>query len=819
MFIVEKPFKFAQRIHRATQLRDECENRLKFDAVVDEIILSEIPKPPQRLRDNIRKLLFHPFSIRWIEIFEWEYCMLYQKALAALELIMFLEGDPHSFPSIQLPTMERRRRLESLKTNNGKTFETSRGDFQRMWLNCCPEAIKIMEFINNGCNDVNRMSLFHIQTTAARSLMGFVDDNRKEFAAISDFLKQQWIEDVVLEVKRRLADVGKGWLDLNVNNWSVYRMSKLLRLIKLIQCRMETAVRCMSRSSLGAFVNHLCQPCEPLLSVAVDFVWGNDLATSWFPSPQPVFTIELNFDDVNEPAYTTGIEEFEAEIIEIVQSRILMTHDIPQFEAYLVTQLKFDKGRRLSSVGLLDDEVQKQIHHISRCYQQCSIPLHAYAEEFRKFVDIKSLNIPKYVRRLKESDKTSKEVKEEILQQLKSIDEIELTVPPTIVIGPFQIDVSAMKKDLVVKRRGLHDSILAMFSSGVGEKIKAINGELKAMIAKLKKKCETVEQLLEVREWIAGIPFEMNQIESRLTTILEDFDIIDSMCVAVSDDIFQLKFTTRQLPQVVLGKIDATQSKHQFEFELFRKLQSTHETQFLERIEALAVDVDVYSFQHDFDELSKVSADVDKLWSDLNEMMTRGEMLNNRQKIFNQPEIDMERLTVLAERLRPHHTLWTMASNFLRSKEDWTTSPLSSVDIDVIGAEVKRCENVLQDSRLHFASNAEMMVLIGKVAKFAEDVNKTFDVMRDLKNPDIQPEHWLLLSQRTAIECSPEITFDSLLVRGIVEIADVVKQVSVEATRERNVRELEEVETERKRQQEEEIREQKKARRAARKYV
>ena len=118
MFIVEKPLKFAQRIHSAQQLRNECEKRLKFEAVVDKIVLSEIPKPPPRLVANIVKLLLHAFNIRWKDLFEWEYSLQYQKTLAALDLIKFLEVNPHE--SIQLPTMEpRKTKLENL-SNNGK---------------------------------------------------------------------------------------------------------------------------------------------------------------------------------------------------------------------------------------------------------------------------------------------------------------------------------------------------------------------------------------------------------------------------------------------------------------------------------------------------------------------------------------------------------------------------------------------------------------------------------------------------------------------------------------------------------------------------
>lgn len=468
MLIVEKPFVFAQSVHRAIQLRRECENRLRFEAVVDKIVLSEIQKPPQRLRDNIERLLFRDFNRGWIEIFDYEHCTLYQKTLAAVELMQFMRTDPRSFPSIQLPAMERGMKSR-IAANNGtkmKTFEESRKVFQRTSLYCCPQAIKIMAFINNECDVVSRAALFHIPTDAC-SLMEFVDGNDKRLSEISNFLQQKWIDDVVKTVRDCCGHISKGWLDLNVNNWSIYQMSKLYRLIGLIKHRMELAVRVMLRSSLRAFVNHLCQPCESMESIAADFVWGSDLVSSSFSSLQPPFVVELNFEG-SELAYTPYIEGFMIEIEKSFSSRLLMTQEIPQIDPYLVTQLKFEKILRLSSVGMMDDEIRGLKRRFGECYVRCLIPLRAYAKELLKFEPFYNLNIPEYVRMLRGNDTTTEEIKEEIANQLKSIDEIEATLPMTIVIGPFQTNVGRMKSELIAKRRDLREKLLAMLTERTG---------------------------------------------------------------------------------------------------------------------------------------------------------------------------------------------------------------------------------------------------------------------------------------------------------------------------------------------------------------
>lgn len=558
LLIVEKPLKFAQRIQRAVQLRYECENRLKFDAAVDGIILSETLPPPQRLRDNIRKLLFRSFSQQWIQILEREHTVLFQKTLAAMELIKSLEKDPHSFLSIQLPTMEGRRLKNRTIASSGlnqATFKKSRDKLHRLWLYCCPEAIKIMEFINNVCDDVSRMSLFHIQTNAAFSLMEFVNANNGMLSSISDFLQRNWIEDVASEVRRQLAVSGKGWLDLNVNDWGIYRMSKLHRLIELMKQRIEVAVGLVLRSSLRAFVNHLCQPCMSTLNVAADFVWGDDLVNSCFHSPQPVFSIELDFID-GEPRATMNLDKFETEIIEMFKSRILTTHKIPQIDPYLVTQLKFDKSFRLSSIGFFDDEIQNQIFHLRRCYQTCLIPVRAYAQEYRRFGELMSRDNVDFVRTWKESNRTSKETKEKISHQLKSIQEIELTVPSTIVIGPFHINVSSMKKDLIAKCRDLFERLLLMFVDEVKEKLEEINENFQNIFSKLTANCETIEELCDIQAWMPDIPREVKEIQSKLQKMSFDFETLDFFLIVLSNDTFRLKISSLLMPAKIFNQIE-----------------------------------------------------------------------------------------------------------------------------------------------------------------------------------------------------------------------------------------------------------------------
>lgn len=261
--------------------------------------------------------------------------------------------------------------------------------------------------------------------------------------------------------------------------------------------------------------------------------------------------------------------------------------------------------------------------------------------------------------------------------------------------------------------------------------------------------------------------------------------------------------------------------QHQFEFEQFEKLQKFDEQKLFEDIEELESAEQAQSGAYELEDVSRAALEIDELWVTLNGFMVRGETLNKRQRIFNHPEIEMERLSVFIERLRHRHALLTTTSNFIRSRNEWTLAPLSSVDINAIKEEVKRCENVLQDSELHFASQAEIMILIERTSSIVREFCEAVRVMEALSNPDFQLTHWSVLSERTggAFKYNPAIAFSSLLERGILAHAELVLDISMEATRERVAGEREEMLVRQKQLVADELLRQKKIRRAEREKI
>lgn len=117
MFIGEDLTKFVKRIERAVQLRDYSECHLRFEAILDGFgTFRLLPQPAKHIHNRIQGMLQRckEESREWIEFFQREYTIVYQKFHAVMYLKKFIEEEQKKFNSnssspstqIQLPTRQ-----------------------------------------------------------------------------------------------------------------------------------------------------------------------------------------------------------------------------------------------------------------------------------------------------------------------------------------------------------------------------------------------------------------------------------------------------------------------------------------------------------------------------------------------------------------------------------------------------------------------------------------------------------------------------------------------------------------------------------------
>lgn len=402
---------------------------------------------------------------------------------------------------------------------------------------------------------------------------------------------------------------------------------------------------------------------------------------------------------------------------------------------------------------------------------------------------------------------------------MKAIVELEVNLPANIIIGPYSINVNLLKQNLIAKRRELHKKLKLMFCDILKEKIEDIFEKFETIQNRLTERNKTIEQLYDTKQWLLSVPENVRVIEEKMRKIFFDFDILETFLMPLSNELFKLKWNTLAFPIRIMRQLNDT--RNQFdndEISRFRKIQLSDETNFLEKFDGLTIEVESYSSNYDIDDLSVVSIGIDRLWNILNEMLTHGHLLNKRQNIFNNPDIVLEPLKKLIEHLEPYYKLWTMALNFMEWKEKWTQLPVISIDIDNIKLAMKECKIVFHKCLVIFVDKIEMLNVVEHFLKALEDFEPYLKIIEHLKNPDLLFEHWSVLIQQSGMtmKYNPNLTFDYLIMKGILKNAKLVEEISTQATHEKETKLQAEIEHENNRLKDEEIQAHKHARRIAR---
>lgn len=77
-----------------------------------------------------------------------------------------------------------------------------------------------------------------------------------------------------------LRDEKRGWYNVTMSRWDVYRMSKLCRLMALIRSIQQDSLRFLVQDSLASFAKLLLDACHSALHCPEDLTWGPDLINS-----------------------------------------------------------------------------------------------------------------------------------------------------------------------------------------------------------------------------------------------------------------------------------------------------------------------------------------------------------------------------------------------------------------------------------------------------------------------------------------------------------------------------------------------------------
>lgn len=106
--------------------------------------------------------------------------------------------------------------------------------------------------------------------------------------------------------------------------------------------------------------------------------------------------------------------------------------------------------------------------------------------------------------------------------QIKMKHNLKITIPETIVIGLFLVNIKPLKNLLIEKRNDLANLLMSQHASMISEQIESRCAEYKRIHLRLGESSASIEQVFETKEWINTLPtvvLNQSEIVKRLTMV------------------------------------------------------------------------------------------------------------------------------------------------------------------------------------------------------------------------------------------------------------------------------------------------------------
>ncbi|XP_044735428.1 dynein axonemal heavy chain 1-like [Chrysoperla carnea] len=796
LFFAEDPYKFGIRISSAIKLRDECENLIRYELYLDCCSLEGIDEIDQSYLEPITKQATRNYEIKIKDpLFnDWlikEIRTNHKRAMCELRFRKVVRDNPHKFNFMTLP--ERTLEKEVALDKKGK-IDTSMENFEGVrdfihWyiLYVIPESYAAIQCVVIECQKVHAMSLFITGYGKYVSLSEFHSIQSRQANNIITYLRTLWLENITHGIRMSLRDVGKGWYNLNIKSWNVYEVSKMKRLLELTKFHMQYALTVLVSVSLTMLVN-LCEtPCQCCLKVADDMVWGEDLINTQFhPSTAPVFSISLLLGD-DGPYYDTNPDNFSVTLLNLLNTSITQLHFIKQIEPSLLPTLTWANDLFLSSVGLLHPFVIELRNRLEAGYLKAIIPLKAYGKEYTKYMDLYRLDNAAYVQAFKEEDHITSEIRDEIATQFAYKEELERTIPLNIPIGPFLVSLKTTKGFLVDKRQDLAKKLLDMFAARMKRFMDILSDDFKKIYLKLLVKPGCIEDIFELREWMETVPTLMKGLEELSRRYVMEYEIFNEFFYSIKDDDFQVKWDVIGWPYKISRTIDKITEFLLEETEKFKKLQGEDEIELNDRIDGFAAEVVKYEKEKDIDNLETIAINIAKLWKNMEIAKEKAQLLNRRQKLFQQPAVPFHNLLRLMKEFEPYKTLWLNAEKWYTMHSIWMDNPLITVDRSIIEDTVIDIYKTSQKLIRTFAESPPHQEIAIMIRDAAEEFKPYVPLIQAIRNPGLKPRHFEAINEKTSAKIpwgTDTLTFAQCIRGGAFKHADVIVSMSDAAAKE-----------------------------------
>ncbi|XP_038005283.1 dynein heavy chain 1, axonemal [Motacilla alba alba] len=792
-FLAEDPQVFAERVACADSLRKKTQGLLMYHLYVDCMPTEGLDTINERSLQRVKRLAIQTPRLKdersmldQISSLEKEVKLDYKHTMNMISFDRVVASKPEMFSFVTLPDKEQKEAPEKgIISIPDYPFHKRQREFNFLSLLTRPEAIHLLVQVQEECNKAAVLSLFNTNVTKLVSLEEFEEIQTQSFTQVQEFLKGAWIDSIKTAIKSSLEDAGK-WFNLEESDWDAYQTSKLCKLMERIRFMLQDSLRYLVQNSLISFTQFVLDACQSVLNCSEDMEWGNDITNSPYVSQRnPLFVTDIELDS-SGVLFSPSVESVETSLISLFDNGILATHSIPQLEQYVLENMDITGTPMLESVGLQEPKVEELREALRSAIQKTRIPLHAYGKTYEKFLEINNNDIKYFLKGYEEQFPPTQEVTKIVETYLSEKETLDHLLPSSIIIGPFQVKIEHIRLSLSDKHKALATAMLDMLAKTLHSQVQKICEAYEAISTKMHERPANIEELVELRDWLKGVPEQLVVQEQLIEEVMEDYKVMEDFLYNLTEEDFTDKWTASYWPVKMSMDSESVRLQHIDDEERFRKTQISDQKAFQEKLEEMQLTVGGFSVQSDVNQAHELAEDARDVRKQLKELQETAVLYNNRERLFGIRVTDYSGLNKMLKDFQPYYDLWTTVSDWIKWNESWMNDSLLKIEAEELEKNVNDSVKTMQRCVKQFKDSPDCQSVAMDFRDKMTDFKQYVPLIQGLRNPGMRSRHWEMLSEQVKADVTlePSMTFGHCLELNLQDHMESVLKVAETASKE-----------------------------------
>lgn len=484
-------------------------------------------------------------------------------------------------------------------------------------------------------------------------------------------------------------------------------------------------------------------------------------------------SLEFFLNAVNEEIEfaISSFEEFQKIQTSVLKAMIwnpTPVYDLPDTESQIVKDLK-ESMREMISTSITK--------------------LQEYVSKLDEFDELLKGSAQAFATRLKDSDADLDTVKAAIATVTQQQKDIHLNFPFKMVIGLFQLDLTAVRKTLYQRLGERRLALLQLLLSVSYEKMKEIRKNYEAMWNRLLEEPKTIEALVSQREFIGNLKSNLREVAKEFSQVVLYLDTVEEMCVSIPDEQDNLRWELVGYEKKILTKADEVSKNLEVLMVKLQKELQCDKMMLSSQITSITTAIaGVFAFNDVSQHMSNVSR-VRGIQTKLDEALEKAGTYNMREKLCEMETTDYSLLRSQQDAFAPYKMFWEAVSTWKVSSEKWRKVPLSQLSAaDVESQFAGLQQQLVQSSRV--ITDKDILQIAQDTRAEMDAFRKFLPIFAVMLNPGMTEKHWQQLNELVGhdVTLTPTMTLQDTIDMNMQDHIAQAQEISTAASNEHSIK-------------------------------